>query len=69
MEVENFKQYVAMVEEKLQVTHPPKSLQREDSLTVDTLFIQFVENYVVLREFLMELSCVIFTRGEHSTQI
>ena len=68
MKVENFIQYLAMVEEKLQVTHPSKSLQREDSLTVDTIFIQFVESYIVLREFLMELSCVIFTRGEQSTQ-
>ena len=56
MKVENFIQYLAMVEEKLQVTHPPKSLQREDSLTADTLFVQFVESYIVLREFLVELS-------------
>jgi len=58
-----------MVEEQLGVIQPSKSLQREDSLTVNTLFIQFVESYVVLSEFLMELSCVIFTRGENSIQV
>lgn len=52
-----------MASERLQLQHSAHPLVREDLLSVDYSFTQFVDSYIVLREFLMEMSCVIYTRG------
>ncbi|KAK8794459.1 hypothetical protein WA171_003581 [Blastocystis sp. BT1] len=62
-EVLNFNQYLVMTETNLNICDHKNALKREDRLSVDVTFNQFMEGYVVLREFLTELSCVVMMRS------
>ena len=62
-EVVNFDKYLAMTETTLNLCDHKKGVKREDRLSVDVTFNQYMEGYVVLREFLSELGCVILMRS------
>ena len=62
-EVMNFEQYLKITETSLNLCDHRIGIQREDRLSVDVTFSQFMEGYVVLREFLVELCCIVAMRG------
>ena len=62
-EVLNFNQYLVMTETNLNICDHKNALKREERLSVDVTFKQLMEVYVVLREFLTELSCVVMMRS------
>ena len=62
-ELVNFNCYLKVTETNLNMCEQSIGIQREDRLSVDVTFNQFLEGYVVLREFLTELSCSIKMRG------
>lgn len=72
-EIPNFDKYLKMTETSLNVCDPTIGIQREDQLSVDVIFNQFLEGcasllslsrrYVVMREFLIELNCSVAMRG------
>ena len=62
-EILNFKQYLVMTETNLNICDHKSALKREDRLSVDVTFNQFMEGCAVLREFLTELSCVVLMRS------
>ena len=62
-EVINFEQYLKITETSLNLCDHRIGIQREDRLSVDVTFSQFMEGYVVLREFLVELCCIVAMRG------
>lgn len=58
-EVLNFNQYLVMTETNLNICDHKNALKREDRLSVDVTFNQFMEGYVVLRgiPYGIELRC------------
>ena len=62
-ELVNFNCYLKVTETNLNMYEQSIGIQREDRLSVDVTVNQFLEGYVVLREFLVELSCSIKMRG------
>ena len=58
----NFENYLKITETNLNLCDHRAGIQREDKLSVDITFSQFMEGYVVLREFLVELCCIVAMR-------
>ncbi|KAK8822942.1 hypothetical protein WA556_001833 [Blastocystis sp. ATCC 50177/Nand II] len=62
-EVRNFERYLRIAETCLNTRDDAVSMQREDQLSVDATFNLFLEGYIVLKEFLTELSCSMLVRS------
>ena len=62
-EVNGFEKYVKATETGLSMCDKSAGALREDCLSTDVLFSQFLDGYIVLREFLIELSYSIKLRG------
>lgn len=60
--VHGFEKYVKATETSLSMCDKSIGVQREDFLSTDAIFSQYLDGYIVLREFLTELSYAIMKR-------